>query len=184
MQFSVLARKAASTLLKVLPINVRMRIDFFRRVGYWPNVKAPSTFNEKVLYRKMYDRNPKFPMLADKLRVRDYVADRLGESVLTKLYGVVNSPDEIDLESLPDRFVIKATHDSGSVLLVDDKSKLSQEILESHFASRLKKVYGAGKGEWWYSQITPRLIIEEHLGEPGEPPPRDYKFLCFREESI
>ena len=88
------------------------------------NLNDPQTFNEKLQWLKLYDRNPLYTTLVDKYAVRQYIADTIGEEYLIPLIGGPwKSFDEIDFKALPNQFVLKCTHDSGGIIICKDKNK-------------------------------------------------------------
>ena len=134
---------------------------------------------EKIHWLKLYDSTPVKGRLADKYLVRQWVAGKVGERYLVPLLGVWDSPDEIDFESLPDSFVLKATHGSGWNILVPDKSALD----EAWARRRLREWLGlrqAMKGgfELHYEYCEPRIVCEPFLRD-GTGGLRDYKFMVF-----
>ena len=86
---------------------------FYHRLGYRLNLNHPETFNEKLQWMKLHDHNPKYTEYADKYKVREHIAQVLGEEYLIPLIGVYNTPDEIPYELLPDKFVLKCNHGAG-----------------------------------------------------------------------
>ena len=134
---------------------------------------------EKIHWLKLYDSTPLKGRLADKFLVRQWVADTVGEKYLIPLLGVWDSPDEIDFDSLPDSFVLKATHGSGWNILVPDKSALDEDWARR----RLREWLGlrqAMKGgfELHYEYCEPRIVCEPFLrDDTGRL--RDYKFMVF-----
>ena len=117
----------------------------------------------------------------DKLAVRDYVASRVGAEFLTRLYYGGDRPEDIDYEALPPQFVLKGTHGSGPDLraLVWDKSKLSRHRFIGLASRILRRRCGPEVNEWWYTQVPPRLLIEEMLLEADGTIPSDYKCYVF-----
>ena len=117
----------------------------------------------------------------DKLAVRDYVASRVGAEFLTRLYYGGGHPEDLDYEALPPQFVLKGTHGSGPDLraLVWDKSKLSRHRFIGLASRILRRRCGPEVNEWWYSQVPPRLLIEEMLLEADGTIPSDYKCYVF-----
>lgn len=144
-----------------------------------PNIFQPKTFNEYLLRKKIFDRNPLLTQLADKYAVREYVAERIGTEYLAKLYYVTDDPATIDFAQLPNRFVIKATHGSGYNLIVKDKSSLDYNEVIQTCRKWLSSNYYKRGGEWCYRDIPPRIIIEEFLKTDNGDVPPDYKFFCF-----
>jgi hypothetical protein len=92
--------------------------------------KNPKTYNAKLQWLKVYDRNPDYIPLVDKYEVKKIVGEKIGEEHIIKTYGVWDSFDEINFDELPEQFVLKCTHDSGGLVICDDKSKLDTEIAE------------------------------------------------------
>ena len=168
--------------------NCRMSPDHYRSaLKHWHwlfkcrpcHVEEPRTMTEKIHWLKLYDSTPVKGRLADKYLVRQWVAGKVGERYLVPLLGVWDSPDEIDFESLPDSFVLKATHGSGWNILVPDKSALNV----ARARQRLREWLGlrqAMKGgfELHYEYCEPRIVCEPFLRDASGGL-RDYKFMVF-----
>lgn len=150
--------------------------------GRMPNLICHKTFNEKILLKILFERNPKLTLFADKFMVRDFVESRLGDNkYLTKLYAVVDNPAEIRKLNLPNQFVMKASHTSGDIKIINDFNKVGYEELEKLASLWLQKNQYKIYNEWAYRSIKPRIIFEEFL-ECGGKIPDDYKFFCFNGE--
>lgn len=147
--------------------------------GRWPNLLRPKTFNEWINHKKLFDRNPLLTLLADKYQVREYVRERVGEEILTRLYLVTEDPEEIDFARLPDRFVIKTTHGSTWNILVPNKQEVDERAVKDQCAEWLRQNYYTMGREWAYKNIKPRIIVEEFLGDESGEAPCDFKFFCF-----
>ncbi len=137
--------------------------NFEKAHGRPPDLKNPVTFNEKITYRMIHDRRPVLTRLADKLRARDYVTERIGRDYLPTLYQIYRSPGEIDWETLPRRFVIKANHGSGMNVGVLDKSTVNLSDLVPRFETWLRVNYYDAYREWAYRDIQPAIFSEEML---------------------
>ncbi len=142
------------------------------------NKKNPQTFNEKLCWEKLYYWNPLMTICADKVRARDYFCEKIkgGEKYLVKQYGVYKSPDEIDFDTLPDKFVLKSNWGSGQQIIVKDKSKLDIDAAKQKMRLWMKPesnhyFYSFESG---YRFIEPRIVCEEFLDY-------EYKleFFCF-----
>jgi hypothetical protein len=156
------------------------RLEFRRHVGYWPRLKDPRTFNERICRRKFLDL-PIAPLLADKLAVREFVADRIGGEFLTRLYYGGDLPEEADFDRLPPRFVMKGSHGTGPELraLIWKRSALSQDGFVAIGRQLLTRRCGPEVNEWWYSRISPNLLVEEMLLDESERIPADHKIYVF-----
>jgi hypothetical protein len=145
------------------------------------NLTNPLFFNDKLVWRKMYDYNPAFSSLSDKALVRKFVDDKCGKELLTKVYFGSEDVKLIDLDDLPQQFVIKATHGSGKEFLkfVYDKRKLNRNEFLNYINKLINKEYGYITNEWWYTKIKPSILIEELLVDNENGIPLDYKFYVF-----
>lgn len=152
-----------------------LRRKFKKRVGYELNLDNPQTYNEKLQWLKARYRDPLMTSCADKVAVRSYIAEKIGEEYLAPVYGVYDSVDEIDLDALPNEFVFKSNHASGHVIICKDKSKMDWPKEFWKMRKWLLTNYFYTSGERYYRDITPRIICEKlHPGEII-----DYKFVCF-----
>lgn len=144
------------------------------------DLENPQTFNEKLQWLKLYYRKPVFSQMVDKLKVREYIAERIGEEYLIPLLGVWNNADEIVFSKLPEKFVLKCNHDQGSVVICKDKSKLDFEGTRKYLNKRLKKNHYWPTREWPYKNIKPCIICEQYMSNnEAEDELSDYKVLCF-----
>jgi hypothetical protein len=146
-----------------------------KKLGKELNLKNPKTFNEKLQYLKLVQKDEKFSILSDKYRVREYVKEKIGEDYLIPLLWHGENPKDIPWEKLPNKFVIKTNHDSGSAIIVTDKKKIDKKWVEKELKYRLKVNYYLKGREYNYKNIPKKIIIEKLLGENIN----DYKFFCF-----
>lgn len=138
------------------------------------DLKEPKTFNEKVIKRILFDKKDIYTQLADKYLVREYVKKKIGEDYLIRLYGVYNDVEEIKLDELPNKFVLKCNHDSGSVCICEDKKIFDFIKAKEKLKKCLKKNFYYVTREWQYKNIEPKIICEEKLNDIT-----DYKIHCF-----
>lgn len=144
------------------------------------DLNDPKSFNEKMQWLKLYDHKPEYTQMVDKYEVKKYVAERIGEEYIIPTLGIWDSFDEIDFDSLPDQFVLKCTHDSGSVFVCRDKAKLDKSALKHKLNRRLKRKYYIANREWPYRNVKPRIMAECYMEDVNQPNGlRDNKFYCF-----
>lgn len=157
------------------------QIRGFYNFGYWPNIKNPNTFTEKLLAMKYTQaENDDYVMLADKYAVRQFVEKRVGAQYLNEIYHVGKCADSIPFDTLPNSFVIKTTHDSGGVFIIEDKQKANIEELKLSVQRQLDTPFGKITNEKWYTRIDRKILVEKMLKDPERGIPNDYKFLCFK----
>ena len=160
------------------------RIRYFARFHSFLNLNNPKTLNEKILFLSLKTYTTLWTECTDKYKVREYVKQCGLEDILVKLYGVWDKASDIDFNQLPDEFVLKATHGSGDIKVVTDKSKLNIPTVVAEFDKDLKTVYGALESGHHYMRIQPRMIAEELLHNDPETAKLsfsiiDYKIWCF-----
>jgi len=174
--FALSSRKLLNWMPDQLYLSTMWRTYFHKKFNW----KNPQTFNEKIQWLKAKDHNPIYPILADKYAVRKIIADTIGEQYLIPLVGGPwTSFDEIDFSALPDRFVLKCTHDSGGVVICHDKSKLDLTAAREKIEKSLKRNYYWSGREWPYRNIQPRIIAEQYMENESADELMDYKFMMF-----
>lgn len=157
-------------------IKLKYKLRFNRDI----NLLEPTGFNEKLNWLKLYYRNPKFTMMADKYWVKQYVAEKIGEQYVVPCYGYWKSVNEIEYDKLPDKVFLKSTHDSGGGMQVD-KTRINLTRIRKRFNRKTL----IGKNWYWtlreypYKYIEPGIIAEEYLDEGTGRELHDYKFYCF-----
>lgn len=152
------------------------------RIGHPINWDNPSSYTEKMQWDKLYNDDPQKTLLADKYAVREWVAETIGDEYLIPLLGVWNSFEEIDFDELPERFVLKTNHGSGTNLIVKNKATINYRHAKLAFDDWLNTDFGYKTMELHYSRI-PRKIIAEKYIETSSGELQDYKFLCFNGEA-
>lgn len=169
-------------LAKILPIPVFKQIMYYKHFGKFADFKNPKTFNEKTMWISIYYHNPLYTKCADKIRVREYLVEKLGEQEAKKLiceqYGTWDNPEDIDFQRLPDSFVLKSNHASGQVILCKDKAQLDIEKVKKKMSEWLSYSYYNDRGEWQYKHIKPQILAERLL----ESDIVDYRIFCFEGE--
>lgn len=149
------------------------------RTGRTLDLEHPKTFNEKLQWLKLNDRNPLYHTLVDKADVKQYVANLIGEQYIIPTYGVWDSFEEIDFDSLPEQFVLKCTHDSHSVFICKNKKSFDFQNAKKKINRALKKDYFYQSREWPYKGVKPRVIAEKFMVDESGTELKDYKVLCF-----
>lgn len=150
-----------------------------RHTGKGLDFENPRTFDEKVWYLKLHDKDPLKTICTDKYRVREYVQQCGLGHILNELYGVYPSFGAIPFDSLPDRFFIKCSHTSGANAIFDRNREFDYPYYKNEFDFWMKRNYFWGSREWNYKDIEPRIICEKVLTDKQGRLPVDYKFMCF-----
>lgn len=161
-----------------------LKLRFRAEMGYKLDLEHPRTYNEKLQWLKLYDRNPLYPQMVDKYRAKEYVASLIGEEYIIPTLGVYDSFEEIDFEKLPGQFVLKCTHDSGSIYICRDKACLDGERAERILKRGLKRKPASYAREWPYSQVKPRIIAERYMEEEAGQELKDYKIFTFSGKAV
>ena len=149
-------------------------------VGKKLNLEMPKTYNEKLQWLKLHDRNPLYNTLVDKYRVKSWVAERIGDEHVTETYAMWEKAEDIDITDLPDRFVLKTNHDSGGVAICSDRSTFDLDAAKKKLGKHLKTNYFWRTREWPYKDVKPCIFAEEYLDPAeGKSDLTDYKIMCF-----
>ena len=144
------------------------------------NLDKPKRFTEKLQWLKLYKSTHKYWRYADKYEVRKYISNTIGKSYLIPLIGVYDSVDEIDFDKLPNQFVLKCTHDSGTTIICRDLKTLDINHTKKVLTRALGKNYFHKSCEVQYKNIKPRIVCEEFISQGNSEIPLDYKFFCFQ----
>lgn len=182
--YKAFRRYILSVLEKIAPVvpipdKVYLYIKYYCRMGKRLNLKNPHTFNEKLQWLKLYGRRPIDTVLSDKYAVKEYIAKTIGEQYVIPLLGVWDNFDDIDFSKLPNRFVLKCTHDSGGVVICKDKSSFDIAVARRDIARWMKHNFYVYSREKAYKDIPRRIIAEEYREDSRTGELRDYKFFCF-----
>ena len=166
--------------MHIVPKKWYLKRQFRKYVGYQLDLDNPQTFNEKMQWLKLYDHNPLYTKMVDKYEAKKYVADIIGEEYIIPTLGVWTHFDEIDFDKLPDKFVLKCTHDSGSIAICKDKENFDKKTAKKNLKKGLRyNYYYAGGFEWPYKNVKPRIIAEQYMVDDSQKELTDFKLMCF-----
>ena len=160
--------------------------QFYEEVGYYPDLKNPKSFNEKINWIKLNYYNPTETRCIDKYEFKGYIKEKLGDGYTVPLLGVYNSVDEIDFNKLPDQFVLKTNNAGGGeygILIVKDKKTLDIDKTKYIFNDWLQNWMNCYYYtlDFGYKNIKPKIISEQYI-EQIDGQVYDYKFHCFHGE--
>lgn len=179
----ILSIIATLSKIGILTPIVIARLKYFYKFHKWPDYEHPHDLNEKINWLKFYGDTTQWSDLADKYKVREYVKSKGLSDILVKSYGKWDRPEDIELETLPEKFVLKANNGCGDVLICRDKSKLKRKDIILYFSQLLNQSYGIVSGEPHYAKIKPCIVAEELLDSSTQLIKSssiiDYKIWCF-----
>lgn len=176
-----------------IPDELHLKAMYRAKTGLKLNLDRPSTYNEKLQWIKLHDRNPVYNILVDKYRVKQWVAERIGAEHVTQTFATWQSEQDIDISNLPDRFVLKTNHDCGGVVICKDRSSFNLADAKKKLREHLANNYYWRTREWPYKDVRPCVFAEEYLdptvdtipalisenGPDATNCPADYKISCF-----
>ncbi len=151
-------------------------------LNYDINWENPKTFNEKMQWLKLNYQKPEFTTMVDKYGVREYVTSLIGKEHVVPLLGAWDNPNDIDIDTLPDQFVMKTTHGSGDIYICRDKSLFDIDKAKKAMVKSMKENYYYQSREWPYKNVKPRVIAEQYMQHGGERNLRVYKVFNFNGE--
>ncbi|WP_114808768.1 ATP-grasp fold amidoligase family protein [Vibrio cholerae] len=171
-----------SYVLRLLPLHIRIFSYYLFKFGSFPDLNSPKKYSEKIQYRKL-NLSEIYTSLSDKVKVKDFISENIGESYLISTIGVFNNVDSIDFDKLPNEFVIKTHFGSGSehIEIVKNKDLIDINKLKVKFANAmLVPCYkGSLLGEEQYDKIERKILIEEYMSDSISGGISDYKFHLF-----
>lgn len=173
----------------LIPDSWEIRYRFHKSLGYHCHLRHPESFNEKIQWIKLHDRNPLYPYLSDKIKVKEFISQHAGQLPGLKVIPMIGSKEgyrhfaDIPFDILPDRFVIKCNHDSSSTIVCKDKSNFDYGGAEKKIEAALRRnfYHYVGK-QWGYKDISPRVFVEEYMENGVDEALNDYKFMMFNGE--
>lgn len=165
--------------LSFIPDKTFLKMKYKLMMGTKLDLENPKTFNEKLQWLKLHDRNPEYTKMVDKYEAKEYVANIIGKEYIIPTLGVWDKFDDIDFDALPNEFVLKPTHTSGNVFICKDKSKIDYKKLKKQVNKWLKRDYYRIHREWPYKNVKPRIIAEKYMENKDHTNIKDYKFYCF-----
>ncbi len=176
----------------LIPDKLYLKAEFYLYMGKKLNLKNPQTYNEKLQWLKLYNRKPIYTTMVDKYAAKQYVCERIGEQYIIPTYGVWEKFEDIDFNQLPKQFVLKTTHDSGSIVICKDKDKFDKKIAELILSKSLQSDFYLVSREWPYKNVPRRIIAEKYMEDDStiivnskgqevskDEGLKDYKFFCF-----
>lgn len=165
-----------------LPDKTYIKLKWKNAMGYSLDFNNPITFNEKLQWLKLNDRKCIYTKMVDKYEAKFYVSKKLGEEIVIPTLGVWDTVEEINWDSLPNRFVLKCTHDSGGLIICKDKANLDIKKAQRKLKQSLSfDFYKAGR-EWPYKDVPRRIIAEEFMEDSNSQELSDFKIHCFNGE--
>lgn len=167
-------------LLFWMPDKPYLQLYYLAKLKKVLHFKNPKSFNEKLQWLKLYDRKKIYTTMVDKYEAKQYVAERIGEDYIIPTLGVWERVEDIDFDALPEKFVLKCTHDSGGLIVCRDKSKLDLEKTKRILAKSLRNDFYLEAREWPYKNVKRRIIAETYMEDAQQKSGLvDYKFYCF-----
>ena len=172
-----------STLTNISPI-LNTQIRYLRINKKFANLKNPKTFSEKISWLKLYKYrfDPLIKKCADKWLVREYLKECGLENLLNDVYKIYKTPEEIDWQNLPDKFVLKWNFGSGYNYICTDKNKIDICQATAILKNWQNKKYWLLYSEFQYKVDCKYILCERYLQVPGDKELLDYKFYCFNGE--
>jgi len=168
--------------LNWLPDRPYVKLQYWGTFGKRLNLKHPVDYCEKLQWIKLYDRQSEYTRMVDKFTAKDFAAERIGAEHIIPTLGVWDRVEDIDFDALPERFVLKTTHDSGGVVICKNRREFDIAAAKAKLDSSLKRDFYRFTREWPYKNVKPRIIAEEFIEDKRCGELHDYKFYCFNGE--
>lgn len=171
---------------RLLSDRVYINLQYRCATGKKLNLENPRSFNEKLQWLKLYDHNPEYTKMVDKVEAKRYVTNIIGEEYIIPTIAVYDKIEDIEWEKLPNQFVMKCSHDSGGIIVCKDKTHLDIPAAIKTLKKSCKSNFYYFSREWPYKNVKPRILVEEYLTDNTDGSKSledeeltDYKFFCF-----
>lgn len=166
------------TLLGILPDKWAIQLMHYRRFRRLPNLRAPQTLSEKVNWRKLYQRDPRFTVFVDKVAVKEEIARLVGREHVIPTLWTGERPEDIPFDDISPPYVIKVNHGIGHHIFIRRRDDIDAKKIRAVLKKQLRHSYGRDTRQWAYADIPRRILIERMLEIGGEIP-EDYKFFVY-----
>lgn len=183
---NVVKKYLIPTEINKMPMAMRRErlIKFYEdKTGKKIDLDNPTLFTEKIQWMKLYYKNPDMSRCVDKIEFKKFIRERLGEGYTAELIDIWNSPREVDLKKLPEKFVIKSNcqSDGKDIYIVKNKAHLDIEAVEKdikeHWFDAKRTLCNSFCRA--YYEVKPKVLIEEYI-EEFDGKVNDYKLFCFQ----
>lgn len=156
---------------------------YFAKTGQVLNLDKPISFGEKLQWLKLYNRNPIFTIMVDKVLAKDYVANILGDEIIIPTIAIWDDPADINFDKLPNKFVLKCNHNSGlGMVICKDKNSIDKKKVVKELKRGIEEDFYSHGREWPYRGINKKVFAEQYMKNSSDEELRDYKFYCFNGE--
>lgn len=162
-------------LAKKIPDKMYLKIFYWAYRGERLDIENPKNYSEKIQWLKIYDRNDEYTKLVDKYEVKNIIKSKIDSRYIIPTLNVWDNVEDINFKDLPDQFVLKCTHDSGGIVICENKAQLDIKAAIKKLKKHLSNNFYYYGREWPYKNIKPRIIAEKYMGKNLI----DYKFFCF-----
>jgi hypothetical protein len=166
-------------LTRFTPDKLYLKLQYFCIFNKKLDLKNPKSYNEKLQWLKLYDRKPEYSKMVDKYEVKKYVEAKIGKEYIIPTLGVWEKFDDIDFDNLPKQFVLKPTHDSGSIIFFKEKTIINIKRAKKKINKSLKKNYYHLGREYPYKDVKPAIIAEKYMVDNSDSDLKDYKVFNF-----
>lgn len=167
------------TLQGFLPDEWAIQISYFRKFHRFANLRAPQTLNEKVNWRKLHQRDPRFTLFADKVAVKAEIARLVGSEHVIPTLWAGERPEDIPFDEIAPPYLIKVSHGFGSNIFIHRREDIDEKKIRAALDQRLRHPHGRSGREWGYYDIPRKILIERMLETPKGKSPDDYKFFVY-----
>lgn len=174
-----LIAKAARAVSPVVPDRLMVEARYYRLLGRLPDLKNPRRFTEKIAWRKLYQRDPRFVVYADKVAVKSEISNLIGNQHVIPTYWAGTTSADIPYDELSYPCVVKANHHSGEHVFLKSRQDVEKARVDAVIGRLLNQTHGKQTNEWAYTQIPRRVMVEKMLLKPDGQVPEDYKFFVF-----
>ena len=151
------------------------RTNYINYLNRTYNESNLTTFEDKINWLIIHDTNKLKSRCSDKILLHYYSKKKLGKDICNKILKIYHSEKDIELNDLPNQFVLKTNHGSGFNIIVGNKTDFNITQAKILLKDWMNIDYGEIATEFHYSFIKHKIFAEEYIGNNI----KNYKFLCY-----
>lgn len=170
-------RYAFTQIVKLSPISAS-KLLYWKTFKNRLNLENPQTFNEKLMWLKLFEDVEFKRRFTDKVKAREYMITLGYSTLLVPIIGIFDEVEDIIFEQLPRKFVLKCSHGDGLTIVCENKREMDYRKTRIQLAEMIGTDYSLKYAEPNYARIEPRIIIERFIESPTGNS-NDYKIHCF-----
>lgn len=157
------------------------RLKARSKLGYKINLKEPRSLNEKSIHRRLFSRDPIWPVITHKVGVRKWLKETHLDRELgvTPLLHIVDDVDTFAWHRIDEPVIIKAAWGSGLNVIVKDPRNENWSAIRNRLRQWQSMPYYPKRLVWAETQMERQFVVERLFANSPGGLLDDYKFYVI-----